>query len=718
MSKKKRDINKLEKKIYSFLKLNPSKVYNYKQLSSSFDAKDTKTRNLIIRILSDLQRKGKIELRDRGRYFFDPKKIKTKEGTLNLLPTGKGIISFVDETQDCIVPKRYINKGLDGDKVSVSFHNKKKGTEAHVENIILRKRNEYVGILQINKDFGFVLCKKGKMYTDLFIQEKEIKGFKGGDKVVAVFSEWERGKDSPNGKIIKSLGPPGEKDTEMHAILHEYELPYEFDQATEKEAFGLSREISLEEIEKRRDLRKTLTFTIDPASAKDFDDAISFKIIDEGLFEIGIHIADVSHYIKANSQLDKEAQQRATSVYLVDRVIPMLPEGLSNELCSLKPREEKYTFSAVFNIDIKGKIKKEWYGKTVIYSDQRFSYEEVQHMFDNHTNKVSKEVSLSGKEYKVEDSCFEALNILNNVAKDLRAERLKKGGITFDRVEVNFELNEENKPEKVFFKTSKDANKLIEEFMLLANKRVSLFMGKKESAFSSVYRVHDQPDEEKLYNLKQTVSTFGYEFNLNRNNTSAEINRLLKKCNGKKEQNMIDTLTLRSMSKAEYTTNNIGHYGLGFTHYTHFTSPIRRYPDILVHRLLQSFIEKKRGQKKEILEDICKHASYREQLATKAERDSTKYMQMVFMEDKIGRLFKGIISGVTDRGMYVELVENKCEGMIRIKDLEKDYFSYDMQTHSIVGKKSKKIYRLGDPLLIKVKKVDIVRRFLDFLPAD
>ena len=300
----------------------------------------------------------------------------------------------------------------------------------------------------------------------------------------------------------------------------------------------------------------------------------------------------------------------------------------------------------------------------------------------------------------------------------MRSERLKKGGITFDRVEVSFELNEENKPEKVFFKTSKDANKLIEEFMLLANKKVSLFMGKKQAAFSSVYRVHDQPDEEKLYNLKQTVSTFGYEFNLNRNNTSAEINRLLKKCNGKKEKNMIDTLTLRSMSKAEYTTNNIGHYGLGFTHYTHFTSPIRRYPDILVHRLLQSFIEKKRGQKKEILEDICKHASYREQLATKAERDSTKYMQMVFMEDKIGRLFKGIISGVTDRGMYVELVENKCEGMIRIKDLENDYFSYDMRTHSIVGEKSKKIYRLGDPLLIKVKKVDIVRRFLDFLPAD
>ena len=718
MSKKKREIKKLEKKIYSFLKSNPSKIYNYKQLSSFFDVKDTKTRNLIIRILSDLQKKGKIELRDRGRYFFDQNKIQTKEGTLNLLPTGKGVISFVEEIEECIVPKRHINKGLDGDTVSVSFHNKKNGIEAHVENIITRKRNEYVGILQIKKEFGFVLCKKGKMYTDLFIQEKDTRGFKDGDKVVAIFSEWERGKDSPNGKIIKSLGLPGEKDTEMHAILHEYELPYEFEQATEKEAISLSREISLEEIKKRRDLRKTLTFTIDPISAKDFDDAISFKILEEGLFEIGIHIADVSHYVKANSQLDKEAHERATSVYLVDRVVPMLPEVLSNELCSLKPREEKYTFSAVFNIDIKGKIKKEWYGKTVIYSDQRFSYEEVQHMFDNHTNKVTKEVSLSGKEYKVEDSCFEALNILNNVAKELRAERLKKGGITFDRVEVNFELNEENKPEKVFFKTSKDANKLIEEFMLLANKKVSLFMSKKEGAFSSVYRVHDQPDEEKLYNLKQTVSTFGYDFNLTGNNTSAEINRLLKKCNGKKEQNMIDTLTLRSMSKAEYTTNNIGHYGLGFSHYTHFTSPIRRYPDILVHRLLQSFIEKKRGQKKEILEDICKHASYREQLATKAERDSTKYMQMVFMEDKIGRLFKGIISGVTDRGMYVELVENKCEGMIRIKDLKNDYFSYDMRTHSIIGEKSKINYRLGDPLLIKVKKVDIVRRFLDFLPAE
>jgi ribonuclease R/exosome complex exonuclease DIS3/RRP44 len=461
-----------------------------------------------------------------------------------------------------------------------------------------------------------------------------------------------------------------------------------------------------------------LTFTIDPITAKDFDDAISFRKIDNNLNEVGIHIADVSHYVEPNSLLDKEAYERATSVYLVDRVVPMLPEVISNGLCSLRPKEEKYTFSAVFTLDNNGRVNKEWYGKTVIYSDHRFSYEEVQFMIENKTNKVDSKTSLSGKEYKVTSKVYEAIMTLNSQAKKLRKERMDSGAISFDRVEVGFNLDDKNKPEKVFFKSSKDSNKLIEEFMLLANKKVAAFIGKQKPVYPFVYRIHDDPDEEKLYNLKQTISAFGYSFNPKGKNVSKEINKLLKDCNGSREQNMIDTLTLRTMSKAEYTTNNIGHYGLAFSHYTHFTSPIRRYPDVLVHRLLHSFIEKKQGQQQQTLEEACKHSSQREQLATKAERDSIKYMQIIFMEDKVGLEFNGIISGVTDRGMYVEIIENKCEGMIRLVDLKEDYFNFDMQNHAIVGERTKKSYRLGDPIRIKVSKVNVIRRFLDFVPVE
>ncbi len=714
MSKKKKENKRIEKKIYCLFKSNPKKVYNYKQIAAHFDIRDTKGRNNIISVLNLLQGKKKIKNKERGKYQLIP--TKTVEKILNILPSGKGVIYL--EEEEYLVPKKHLNKGLDGDRVLISLHKKKDSTEAHVLSIIERSKKEYVGVLERKKDFGFVLCKKGKMYTDLFIQGKELKKYRNGEKVVATYKEWEEGRDAPNGKIIKSLGQPGDNETEIHSILHEYGLPYEFEKPIIEEAENLCKETDPAEIKKRRDFRNILTFTIDPISAKDFDDALSFRKVEKDCFEVGIHIADVSHYVKPNSLLDKEAYDRATSVYLVDRVVPMLPEVLSNELCSLKPREEKYTFSAVFVLDKKGEVKEEWYGKTIIYSDYRFSYEEVQFMLENKTNKVEKSISLSGNQYKVDNSVYEAISTLNKQAKNLREERMKKGAISFDRVEVNFLLDDKKKPEKVFFKSSKEANKLIEEFMLLANKKVAAFVGKNKIKQPFVYRIHDNPDEEKLFSLKQTISSFGYNFNPKGKNVSSEINKLLKDCNGTKEQNMIDTLTLRTMSKAEYTTNNIGHYGLAFLHYTHFTSPIRRYPDVMVHRLLQSYIQKKNGKQKQVLEDVCKHSSQREQLATKAERDSVKYMQMVFMEDKIGEEFKGIITGVTDRGLYVEIIENKCEGMIRLVDLKNDYFSLDIQNHAIIGERTKKRYRLGDPLRIIVKKVNINRRFLDFLPVE
>ncbi len=717
MIKKKKEYKKIETGVLNFFRSSSIKPFNYKQIVAHLNVIDREGKNIVIQALTKLAKQKKIVEIKKGKFQFNKKEKKFIYALLNILPTGKGIVNTQKDNKSFIVPRKYLNKGLDGDKVFISYHRKKGSTVAHIEKIIERNKREYVGVLERNQDYGFVLCKRGNMYTDLFIHREELKEFKDGDKVVAVFKKWEEGKDTPNGKIIKSLGLPGESETEINAILHVHGLPYKFEKNIIKEAKEIEKRKEDKEKKKRKDFSKTLTFTIDPEKAKDFDDALSFKKIEDNLFEVGIHIADVSHYVLPNTLIDKEAYSRATSVYLVDRVVPMLPESLSNGLCSLRPNEEKYTFSAVFCLDLNGNIKKEWYGKTVIKSDYRFSYEEVEFMIENNTNTVNAQSSLSGKPFNVSQEVFFAVTTLNAQAKRIRKRRLKKGAISFDRAEVNFDLDQNNKPVKVLFKKPKEANKLIEEFMLLANKKVASLLGR-QKRYPFVYRIHDDPDEAKLFNLKQTVTPLGYKFNPKGKNTSIEINKLLKECNGLREQNMIDTLTLRAMSKAEYATNNIGHYGLAFKHYTHFTSPIRRYPDVLVHRLLQAFLENNKGITKEILEEACRHSSKREQLATKAERDSIKYMQIIFMENKIGQKFKGIISGVTERGIYVEIIENKCEGMIRLVDLKDDYFIYDMQNHSIVGERTKKIYRLGDPIQIKVNKVNSVRRFLDFIPAD
>ena len=717
MSKKKKEKSHLEFKILSLFKKRPKVLLNYKQIAAALDIKDTKGRNNIIKVLNTLYRQEKITSSKKGQYQFNATSLELFTTQLTIIPTGKGVVRIEGYDDELVVPRKFLNKGLHGDTVEISIQRKNKIAQAHVETILERANKEYVGVFERHKDFGFVLCRNGRMYTDLFIERNELKDYKDGEKVVAVFKEWEEKRDSPSATIIKSLGLPGEKETEIHAILHDYGLPYEFPKEIEDAADKINKDLDTKEIKKRRDFRDVLTFTIDPITAKDFDDALSFKVLSNGTYEVGIHIADVSYYVEPNTLLDQEAYDRATSVYLVDRVVPMLPEVLSNGLCSLRPKEDKFTFSAVFTLNKEGQVQDEWYGRTVINSDYRFAYEEVQHVIENQTKQVDAEVSLTGETYSISNPVFEAINILDYQAKTLRNKRMKNGAISFDRVEVNFHLDEENNPDSVYFKTSKDAHKLIEEFMLLANKKVAAFINTLQPLPPFVYRIHDDPDEQKLFNLKQTISPFGYSFNPNKKNVSSEINGLLLACNGKREQNLIDTLTLRCMSKAEYSTENIGHYGLAFSHYTHFTSPIRRYPDVMVHRLLQTYLDKKPYPSKQTIEEACQHASQREQLATRAERDSIKYMQMVFMEDKVGQHFEGVISGVTDRGLYVELIENKCEGMIRIIDIKGDFYHYDDRQHAFIGERTKKVFQLGDTITIKVKKVNILRRFLDFIPV-
>ena len=717
MGTKKNKYRHIEKKMLSFFRENPGKEYNYKQIAAVLELRDTRGRNELIKFLNLNVASQQLKSPSRGKYTLAANKKQYYQGRLEVTSSGRGFVICDDLDNDIRIPRSGLNTAFDGDLVEVYCYKRKKNgaLEGEIATILERKKTEFVGILQVEKNYAFVLMRNSKMYTDFFIDKKQLTAaYTDGDKVLVRFDEWPKRAESPFGTLIKNFGPPGETSTEMHAILSDYGLPYQFPEAVERAATQIDQRITPEEIKKRRDFRDVLTFTIDPKTAKDFDDALSFKILDDDLFEVGIHIADVSHYVQPGRVLDEEALSRATSVYLVDRVVPMLPEVLSNGVCSLRPHEEKYTFSAVFDITRKGRIKKEWFGKTVIYSDHRFAYEEAQDIIETKTAIVSEKNALSGESYSVDNATFNALITLDEIAKNLREDRMRKGAISFDRVEVNFNLKEDNTPESVYFKTSKDANKLIEEFMLLANKQVARFAGKREQPLPMVYRVHDEPDPDKLTNLQSVVAGFGYKFNLKTKNINQSINQLLADSHGKQEQNMIDTLTIRCMSKAEYTTNNIGHYGLAFDYYAHFTSPIRRYPDIMVHRLLQQHLEKTKVKSVELLEEASIHSSQQEQLATKAERDSIKFMQIKFMEHHIGHQFEGVISGVTERGIYVEIIENKCEGMVRIKDLPGDYFFYDDRQHCLVGERTNIIYQLGDLIQIKVEKADLIKRHLDF----
>ena len=588
--------------------------------------------------------------------------------------------------------------------------------------IIKRNKTEFVGTIDITDRFAFVCVSDHKMLTDIFISKNNLNGAQQGEMVLVSLDDWPENADSPFGTVLKRLGMPGEHHTEIHAILAQYGLPYEFDKNIENFANKIDTSIQDNEIKKRRDMRKDLTFTIDPKDAKDFDDALSFSTLENGNYEVGVHIADVSHYLKEGTILDQEAYQRATSVYLVDRVVPMLPEILSNGACSLRPNEEKYTFSAVFEINTKAEVVNQWFGRTVTYSDARFAYEEAQQIIeanqDNTTTlntHIPAEISITDTAYEVDKPIAEAILELDRLAKIIRKKRMNNGAISFDKVEVRFKLDATNNPEGVYFKESKDANKLIEEFMLLANRSVAEFIGKQNPKKTFVYRVHDQPDDEKIAALEKIIKQFGYKLDTrDKKSTAQSMNTLLKNVQGTKQQNMVDTLAIRTMSKAVYTTNNIGHYGLAFDYYTHFTSPIRRYPDVMVHRLLQHYLDKNPTAKQESFEEKCRHSSEQESLAARAERDSIKYMQVKYMQDHQDQDFSGIISGVTQWGIYVEIISNKCEGMVRIQDMRDDHYEFIQEQYAVVGRKTQRTFTLGDQVLVRVKNADLVRKQLDF----
>jgi len=721
-SKKKSSTSNLTQSILTALRKQNSKPLNYKQIASLLGVRDSSSRNLIIKKIKKLQSEEKIEEVSRGKYIIKASK-NYYTGIADVTARGQAYIVIEELEEDIFVNQKNINHALHGDIVEVYIFKRNRGgkPEGEITKILERKKTDFVGVIQIQERFAFVECQDTKMYTDIFISKENINNAKNGDKVLVQIENWPEKAGSPYGKVLKILGKPGEHNTEIHSILAQFGLPYEFEKEVEDYANSIDTTIKEVEIKKRRDMRSDLTFTIDPKDAKDFDDALSFKDLKDGTYEIGIHIADVSHYLIPGTILDDEAYERATSVYLVDRVVPMLPEVLSNNACSLRPNEEKFTFSAVFKINNKAEIINQWFGRTVTYSDARFAYEEAQFIIEKETINEGKTVnipsgiSITGKPYEVKNKIAKAILKLNELAKILRKKRMKNGAISFDKVEVKFHLDKDNNPEGVYFKESKDANKLIEEFMLLANRSVAEFIGKQSTKKTFIYRVHDEPDDEKIAALQNIIRQFGYKIDTrDRKTTSNSLNTLLKDVQGKKEQNLVDTLAIRSMSKALYTTQNIGHYGLAFDYYTHFTSPIRRYPDVMVHRLLQFYLDQETSANKEQFEEKCRHSSEMESLAAQAERASIKYMQVKYMHDHQDQNFLGVISGVTDWGIYVEIINNKCEGMVRLQEMKDDHYTFHKEEFAAVGDRTKNSYQLGDEVYVQVKNADLVRKQLDF----
>jgi len=695
----------LGRKILQFMNQKSSKIYNYKQISDGIDYKNPRQREQVIQALHRLLAEERIKEVEKGKYILNLKIEGTLTGIIDFNQAGNAYVKVEGVEDDIFIHSKNVKDALQGDKVLiVTYHFKGKKLEGSVLEVIERNRNEFVGTFEFikHKDFGFVVCDKKTINTDIFIPKGKINGAESGDKVVVKMTDWKSDSKNPEGEIIKVLGAPGEHETEIHSILAEYGLPYSFPEEVEMEAEKIDRQIREEEVKKRRDMRNVLTFTIDPKDAKDFDDALSIQKLENGNWEIGVHIADVSYYVTPDTLLDEEAYKRGTSVYLVDRVVPMLPEVLSNDVCSLRPNEDKYTFSAVFELNEKSEIQNQWFGRTVIHSDRRFTYEEAQERIETKSGDLVEEIL-----------------VLDKLAKILRADRIKKGAITFDRSEVRFNLDENSEPIGVYFKMSKDSNHLIEEFMLLANRKVSEFISlnkrNEPTGKTFIYRVHDDPDPAKLEALRDFVSTFGYKMNIsNSKNTTASLNKLLKDVKGKGEENMIETLAMRSMSKAVYSTEPIGHYGLGFAYYTHFTSPIRRYPDLIAHRLLQHYLDGGKPVNKEELDEASKHTSAMERLASDAERDSIKFMQVKFMEKHLGEVFEGVISGVAEFGFWVEIPENGAEGLIKLRDLMDDSYTYDAKNHAVYGIRHGKQYQLGDRIKIKVTKANLIRKQLDF----
>ncbi len=699
----------LFEEILKVLSANPNKSLNYKQIAAELKITDHSQRLLISSILSELKNSDSVMEPERGKF-----KLKTIDkfitGKVDMTSSGTAYIVSEETEDDILVNQKKTLNAFHGDIVKVKLFPKRKGKqEGEVVEIIERAKSEFVGTVQLSQRFAFLVPANNKINTDIYIPLEKLKGAKDGQKAIAKITDWTKNGMNPIGEIIDVLGNVGENNTEMHAILAEYGLPYEFPKDVERAADLIPIKITEEEIAKRRDFRTITTFTIDPIDAKDFDDALSIQKLKNGNWEIGVHIADVSHYVKPDSMIDKEAVSRATSVYLVDRVVPMLPEVLSNNVCSLRPKEEKLCFSAVFEMTDDAEVINEWFGRTIINSDRRFTYEEAQLVIETEEGDYKKEILT-----------------LDRLAKILRANRFRKGSIAFEKLEVKFHLDEVGNPTGVFFKESKDSNQLIEDFMLLANRKVAEFVGKKkqtqepkvrnvESQRPFVYRVHDKPNPDKLNSFAEFVAKFGYKLNVkNERGVADSLNNLLKEVNQKKEAGMIEMLAIRTMAKAIYTTKNIGHYGLGFDYYTHFTSPIRRYPDVMVHRLLQHYLDGGKNPDIDKLEEQCKHSSEMEKLAADAERSSIKYKQVQFLTDKIGQEFDGIISGVTEWGIFVEIIENHCEGMVRTRELRDDNYYFDEDNYCLRGRKFGKVLTLGDQVRIEIKRADLVKKQLDF----
>ena len=659
---------------------------------------------LCMEILYDFIADDFIKETSKHRYKLNNRGIEMT-GTFQRKSNGKNTFIPDDGGDPILIAERNSAHAMNGDKVKVSFFAKRKHhmIEAEVVEILERSNDTFVGTLSVSKAYAFLLTESRTLANDIFIPKDKLKGGKDGDKAVVKVTEWPQEFKNPIGEVIDILGPAGDNNAEMHAILAEFGLPYVYPKKVVAAAEKISTEIPEEEIAKREDFRNVLTFTCDPADAKDFDDALSIRKAESGLWEVGVHIADVTHYVEEGSIIDKEALNRATSVYLVDRTIPMLPEKLCNNLCSLRPDEDKLAYSVIFELDEDAFVRKSRIVHTIIRSNRRFCYDEVQAIIENQKGEYADEIL-----------------VLDKMAKKLRERRFKNGAVNFDRVEVKFNIDEKGKPLSVYFKESKDANKLIEEFMLLANRTVAEKIGKvgkDKKAKTFVYRVHDLPDPEKLENLSQFISRFGYKLKTSgsRNDITKSLNNLLNDVHGKKEENLIETISVRAMMKAYYSTHNIGHYGLAFDYYTHFTSPIRRYPDMMVHRLLTHYLEEEgRSANLKKYESMCEQSSKMEEVAAQAERASIKYKQVEFMADKIGQVFEGVISGISEWGIYVELNNSKCEGMVPMRDLDDDYYEFDEKNYCLRGRRDHHVYQLGDAMKVKVARADLEKKQLDF----